>query len=127
MRAVRADAAGGAADAEILRNLNRDYIAAFKQSDVRRFGELLADDFLNTRPDGTLVDRAGFLAQVAQPPAVSNLDADDVRVRVLGDLAIIHARMPYTRPDGKAAAGRYTDIWERRQGRWVCVAAHVTG
>jgi ketosteroid isomerase-like protein len=125
MRPMRAEALEH--DTETLWQLNQDYLAAFRNSDVRRFGELLAEDFLNSRPDGSLVDRAGFLAQVAQPPRVSNLSADDVRIRVLGDFAIIHARMPYTRPDGQPAAGRYTDLWERRQGRWVCVAAHVTG
>jgi len=45
---------------------------------------------------------------------------------VLGEVSIIHARTTYKRPDGQAGAGRYTDIWERRQGRWLCVAAHVT-
>jgi len=29
-------------------------------------------------------------------------------------------------PDGRAGAGRYTDVWARRQGRWLAVSAHVT-
>lgn len=50
-----------------LRQLNEDYIAAVQTSNVRRFEEILADDFLNTNPDGSLVDRAGFLAQDRSP------------------------------------------------------------
>ena len=47
-------------------------------------------------------------------------------IRIFGDVAIIHARTTYTTADGRAASGRYTDIWARRDGRWLAVAAHVT-
>jgi ketosteroid isomerase-like protein len=58
--------------------------------------------------------------------AIKGLRPSDVRIRILGEIAIIHARTTYTRPDGQPGAGRYTDIWQRRDGRWQCVAAHVT-
>ena len=113
-------------DLETLQQLNREYIRSVRESDTRWFGENLADDFLNSNPDGSLVDRAGFLAQIARPFTLPGFDIEDVRIRVLGEVAIIHARTVYKKPDGQSAAGRYTDIWARRQGRWVCVAAHVT-
>ena len=113
-------------DIDILQKLNRDYINSVQLSDVRRFDEILADDFLNSNPDGSLVDRAAFLAQIAQPAKISNLEARDVRIRRIGDVAIIHGRTTYTTLDGQPASGRYTDVWARRQGRWLCVAAHVT-
>jgi ketosteroid isomerase-like protein len=108
-----------------LRKLNEDYISSVAARDVRRFEELLADDFLNTNADGTFVDRAQFLAQIAKPVTVSNLRCVDVLIRVMKDFAIIHARTTYLKPDGQPGAGRYTDIWALRDGRWVCVAAHV--
>ncbi len=114
------------ADVDSLRQLNRDYIRSVQTSDVRRFDEILAEDFLCSNPDGSLVDRAGFLAQTARPVTISKLEAHDVRVRIIGDVAIIHARTTYTMPDGRAGAGRYTDVWARRQGRWLAVSAHVT-
>jgi ketosteroid isomerase-like protein len=113
-------------DMPVLQALNRDYVASVQASDVRRFEQLLADDFLNSNPDGSLLDRAGFLAQIARPANVSGLQAHDVRIRMFGEVAIVHARTTYTRADGKPGAGRYTDIWARREGRWLCVAAHVT-
>lgn len=115
-----------ATDLDTLQELNRNYIRSVRTSDVRWFDEHLTADFLNSNPDGSLVDRAGFLAQIARQGPVSNLEAEDVHIRMLGEVAIIHARTTYERPDGQAGAGRYTDIWERRQGRWLCVAAHVT-
>ena len=124
--AAREPARAGADDLDTLQELNRNYIRSVRMSDVRWFEENLAQDFLNTNPDGSLVDRAGFLAQIARQGAVSNLEAEDVHVRMLGEVAIIHARTTYKKPDGEAGAGRYTDIWACRHGRWLCVAAHVT-
>jgi ketosteroid isomerase-like protein len=113
-------------DIDTLMELNRDYIQSVQHGDVRRFDEILADDFLCSNPDGSLVDRKAFLEQTAKPVTISNLEAHDVNVRLMGDFAIIHARTTYTRPDGQAGAGRYTDVWARRGGRWLAVSAHVT-
>ncbi len=113
-------------DLDSLLELNDDYIRSVQTSDVRRFDEILADDFLCSNPDGSLVDREGFLKQTALPVKISGLAAQDVNVRLLGDVAIIHARTTYTGPDGRPGSGRYTDVWARRQGRWLAVSAHVT-
>ena len=114
------------ADTVILRQLNQDFVRSVEQSDVRRFDEILADDFLNSNPDGSLVDRAEFLAQITRPAMISNLECHDVQIRIMGEIAIIHARTAYRKPDGEAGSGRYTDVWARRRGRWLCVSAHVT-
>jgi ketosteroid isomerase-like protein len=114
------------ADLEALDRLNADYIRSVQAMDVKRFEEILAEDFLCSNPDGSLVDRAGFLLQTAQPIQVSGLQARDVTIRVMGDVAIIHGRTAYTTADGRQALGRYTDVWARRGGRWLAVSAHVT-
>jgi len=112
-------------DVDVLEQLNQGYIDAVQHSDVGWFEQNLAEDFLNSNPDFTLVDREGFIGQIARPATISNLRAEDVRIRVLGDVAVIHGRTRYTKADGKEAAGRYTDVWARRKGHWLCVAAHV--
>jgi len=113
-------------DLDTLTALNRDYIASVQLGDVRRFDEILADDFLCSNPDGSLVDKRQFLEQTARPVTIAGLAALDVRVRILGDVAIIHARTSYATPAGEQRSGRYTDIWARRNGRWLAVSAHVT-
>jgi ketosteroid isomerase-like protein len=106
--------------------LNRDYINSVQNSDVKRFDEILADDFYCSNPDKSLVDRSGFLKQTAVPVTIRNLRADDVKIRVMGDFAIIHGRTSYTTADGQQAFGRYTDCWARQNGHWLAVSAHVS-
>jgi ketosteroid isomerase-like protein len=113
-------------DRETLEQLNHDYVRSVDQRDTAWFEKHLAPDFMNSNPDGTLVDRAAFLRQIAAGAGVSAIREHEVLIRLSGDLAIIHARTAYTKPDGKNGGGRYTDIWSRRDGRWLCVAAHVS-
>jgi ketosteroid isomerase-like protein len=113
-------------DIDELAALNRDYINSVQTMDVKRFDEILSDDFVCSNPDGTKIGRAAFLLQTARPIAIRSLEARDIDIRLMGDFAIIHARTTYTLPDGKSGQGRYTDIWARRNGKWLAVAAHVT-
>jgi ketosteroid isomerase-like protein len=111
---------------ELLHQLNRDYIKSVQTSDVRWFEANLANDFLNINADGSLVDRAGFLTQIAKPINLSSLAATEVRLRIIGDVAVINARTVYTKPDGQSGSRRYTDVWSRQQGRWLCISAQLT-
>jgi ketosteroid isomerase-like protein len=115
-----------ASDLANILDLNQAYIRSVQDGDVGRFAELLADDFLCSLPDGTLIDRQRFLERTAQPVTITGLEAHDVKVRLMDDVAIVHARTTYRTADGRPASGRYTDIWARRGGRWVAVSAHVT-
>lgn len=110
---------------ELLR-LNLDYVNSVQRSDARRFDEILAPDFYCSNPDGTLVDRAQFLKQTALPVTISGLVPEDVLIRIIGDVAIIHARTRYQTRDGETRNGRYTDVWAKQGGRWLAVSAHVT-
>ena len=115
-----------ATDQAILEALNREYIRSVSEADVRWFDANLSADFVNSNHDCSRLDRAGFLAQIGRGSTVKNLDIEDVLIRELGDVALIHARTTYVRADGQRGAGRYTDVWARRAGGWVCVAANVT-
>ena len=115
-----------ASEVEVLRDLNGHYIHSVVHSDVARFTEILADDFLCTNPDGSLIDKPQFLTQTAVPVSFTDFDVDDLRIRVLGDVAIVHGRTRFALKDGRRGRGQYTDVWEKRQDRWLAVSAHVT-
>ena len=84
-------------DHDILFALNTDYINSVQHSDVKRFDEILAPEFYCSNPDGSLIDRAAFLKQTAKPVTITNLKAEDVLIRIIGDFALIHARTAFTK------------------------------
>jgi len=94
--------------------------------DVDRFREILADDFLCSAADGSVLDKTQFLELTAGPRSLRYLGATDIRSRLFGDVAIIHAATTFTTMEGREGRGRYTDVWAKRDGVWRAVAAHVT-
>jgi ketosteroid isomerase-like protein len=109
-----------------LRDLNRNYVRSVDEADVAWFDANLATDFMNTNPDGALIDRKAFLAQIGRGSSVKNIREHDAVIRILGDFAIIHAATSYTTADSLQAHGRYTDCWAKQNGRWLAVSAHVS-
>ena len=105
-------------DIDALTALNRDYIHSVQHGDVRRFDEILAEDFLCSNPDGSLADKKQFLAQTARPVMISGLTAEDVRVRILGDVAIIHARIATSTPNVRCFGGTMRQAKAHTAGRF---------
>jgi ketosteroid isomerase-like protein len=112
-------------DLEILTQLNADFLASAQNGDVRRYEQILAEDFMASLPDFLLRDKKQFLDMMAAPRPFTELKADEVRIRLLGDFAIIHAHMTLRTADGVQRQGRYTDDWQRRDRKWLCVAANA--
>src|SRR5712691_13195333 len=106
-------------DLDTLRDLNLAYLDSVRAGDVERFRQILSEDFLCSLHDGTLLDKREFLEHTAKPRTLARLEADDVRIRLLGDVAIIHAATRYTTLAGQEGRGRYTDIWQKRDGVWL--------
>ncbi len=109
----------------VLAELNRNYVRSVDEADVAWFDANLARDFLNTNPDGSLIDRAAFLTQIGRGSTVKDIREHDVVIRIFDAHAIIHARTSYVKSDGSQGGGRYTDDWHIIDGRWQCVSAHV--
>jgi hypothetical protein len=114
-------------DKATLAALNRNYVRSVDEADTAWFDANLASEFMNTNPNGSLIDRAAFLAQIGRRSSFKAIHEQDVNIRLFGDFAIIHARTAYLKPEGTPGAGRYTDDWLSRDGRWQCVSAHVSG
>jgi ketosteroid isomerase-like protein len=113
-------------DRAILEKLNHEYVRSVQDKNVAWFDANLSSDFMNTASDGSLADRKTFLDQIAKGTGVSKIIEEDVLIRITGDTAIIHAATAFTTDDGASGRGRYTDIWQKQDGRWVCIAAHVS-
>lgn len=110
-------------DLAILEQLNNDYIHSDQFNDVERFREFLADDFI-IQIEGATRNRDEYLEYIAKPRPFKDLAVHDVNIRILSDVALIHARVTLTMlADGVAKEALYTDTYQKRDGTWVCVAA----
>ena len=110
-------------DLAVLEKLNLDYIHSDQFNDVKRFSEFLAEDFIIQTP-GVTRNRAEWLDYIAKPRPFKDLAVHDVNIRILSDVALIHARATYTMlADGVDQEALYTDTYQKREGTWVCVAA----
>ena len=113
-------------DHSVLTQLNIEYVQAVEERNPRWFEEHLAQDFTNTYADGSFADRAQFIERVARDSGISDRRLLEVMIRLLGDFAIIHARTLSRTAAAAEVFVRYTDIWARRDNRWVCVSAQLT-
>jgi ketosteroid isomerase-like protein len=127
-RTLESDLVAATGEAEVvatLHELNAHYIRAFVESDTTWYSENLSDDFVCTLADGRRIDRTEFLRRNAEGPGVTDVTYDEIDVRPLGDVALVHGVTHYVR-DGARASTRYTDVWQSRDGQWLAVAAQLT-
>jgi ketosteroid isomerase-like protein len=117
-------------DLDVLRELNENYVRAYREADVAWYDAHLAPDYVVVNSDGSYLDRARALAEFAEPSYavyMRSFPVGKVRIRRFGDIALIHAENAYERKDRRRGVNRYTDIWRRQaDGRWLCIAAHIT-
>jgi len=112
-----------AEDVAILEQLNIDFNNADQHNDVARFREILAEDFIMQLP-GSTRDREEFLDFISRPRPFKDLAVAKARVRILGDVALIHATSTFTiLATGEPAESLYTDVYQKRDGQWLCVSA----
>ena len=112
-----------AEDLAILTQLNVDYIRSDETSDAKRFSEFLSEDFITQTP-GVTRDRDEYLEYIAKPRPIKDIVLEDVKIRILSDVALIHGQVTYTIiSSGERQDALYTDIYQKREGTWLCVAA----
>ena len=116
-------------DDAVLVELNQNYVKAFREADVAWYDAHLTPDYVVTSSDGSFRDRAAALANFAKPTFATqfrSFPVGRVRVRRFDDVALVHAENAYELKDHRRGVSRYTDVWHRRDGRWLCIAAHIT-
>src|SRR3954447_5840507 len=92
-------------DVQAVTRLNGTYIECVVTADADRFATILAEDFVCSNPDGTLVDRDELLRRTRSAPPLQSMAIDEVRIRVIDTMAIVHARTTYVLGDGQKGAG----------------------
>ena len=117
------------ADESKLLALENAWNLAQLQHDDKALDSLVADSFVYTDYDGTVENKARFLADIRDPEYRATLMTNDgMKVYLYPNTAIVtgtyHARGTYR---GKAFdhTGRFTDTWILLNNTWQCVASHT--
>jgi ketosteroid isomerase-like protein len=126
-----------AIEAEI-KKLESDWAAAVMRHDAEAARNILADDLVLTYPDGNTGTKSSELADIAAGAMTAEQwEIADPRVTVLdADTAFITGRgvlknAKYKDPKSKTTVDvsgqyRFTDVYEKRNGKWQAVASHTT-
>lgn len=112
-----------------IRQLEGDIFAAIQRKDTKKLEGILADDFVYRNPLEGEVARAAFLAGLkAIPVEISAIWSEDMKVNVYGDVAVMtgtqKARTLEATGKEVLSATAFTDIFVRRNGRWLLALAH---
>jgi hypothetical protein len=97
--------------------------------DAKALNQLVPDTFVYTDYDGTVMNKAQFLADLKDPAYRATLMTnDDVKVYPYQNAAIVigtyHAKGTYKRQPFEHY-GRFTDMWIYENYKWQCVASHT--
>ncbi|MEU7205539.1 nuclear transport factor 2 family protein [Streptomyces sp. NPDC045470] len=107
-----------------------DWAAAVVSNDAARIGRFMADEWVIVSASGVAC-REDFLAVVESGElthSAMNL-VNQARVRVYGDTAVFTGRVTNTahyRGQSFDADEWTTDVFVKRDGRWLCVLSHIT-
>src|SRR6266852_8171236 len=106
---------------------------AWNQAQIHHYSKelnsLVSDAFVYTDYDGTVMNKAQFLADLKDPDYRASLIAnEDTRVISYPNAAIVvgtyHTKGTYKR-QAFEHYGRFTDTWLFQNNRWQCVASHT--
>jgi len=115
------------ADIDAIKQLNEEWIHNSVAGDPAVWRRIFADDFVLINPAGQKRTKADIINMPTQSVITAKVDTAEVQIH--GNIGLIHARCSFTmRTDGKETAGQtdYLDVYEKRNGRWWAIAAHVT-
>jgi ketosteroid isomerase-like protein len=121
-------------DEHILKQLEQDWLDAYRDGDAEKMGRILADDFVGRWGDGSTTDKRGTVEPVrtgAEKHSANQLV--ECKVRIYGDTAVVTGiQTEQSVLEGRDGSGTYsyTDIFVKRHGNWQIVASetkHVGG
>ena len=117
-----------ARDEREVTQLIKDLTEAVVKADVAFLERVLHEDYAHHRPRGAVENRAQYLEnRKARHVDFESLVADDIKVRVHGDTAVVTGR---STAKGKDQHGkiddqrRWTRVLVRRDGRWQFLHYH---
>jgi len=102
---------------------------AWKAGDCAGWGARLAPEWSVIHITGHIISRAEALELCKSPHSpIDSQKVDEIVVRPYGDSAVVTGRTTVVTGGASpvTVSLRFTDVFERRDGRWLVVASHAT-
>ena len=117
-------------DARQVTALENAWNQAEIEADASGLSLLLGDEFVYTDVDGSLKNRAQWLADVQKESLhYEQLGNQDQVVHIYGNTAIVtgvYRERIHLKGKSVVRRGRFTDTWMKQNGAWKCVASQAT-
>ncbi len=115
---------------QTIMQLEQDWANALLKADTAWTDGLVSDDYLLTDPEGNLITKAQSDADLKSGVMhFESFKLDSLTVHVHGDTAVAFGleteKSTYKGADSSGQY-RFTDVFAKRDGRWMAVATHVT-
>lgn len=105
--------------------------AALVKGDWDGLGALIADDVVHIHGNGSIEDKATYIAHISEKLTFLRVERPSLKVRVYGDTAIatgildqtVRLKGPETEISQSAAT---TQLWVKRDGNWLQASFQAT-
>lgn len=106
--------------------LEQSWAAAQKANDPSAIAPLLAENYIEVLPDGSLMNKSQVLDD-AKKSKYQTIELSDLKITSFGDTAIVVGTFDakHSDKDGKPLLDheRYVDTWRKMPGdKWQCIA-----
>ena len=109
----------------MVKQLERDWIAAQKAVNVDRLSQIVADDWAGLGTDGVTSTKKQFLDNVKSGASkVDSIEVGAMEVKVMGNVAVVQGSdTEKSSFKGKDTSGKWVwmDVFENRNGKWQAV------
>jgi ketosteroid isomerase-like protein len=116
-------------DEVALKQLEQDWLDAYRDGDADKMSKILADDFVGRWADGNTQTKQEQLTAIRTGEEKhSRNHLDECNVRIYGDTAVVTGtQTEQSVLEGRNGSGTYsyTDVFVRRDGRWQIVATET--
>jgi ketosteroid isomerase-like protein len=110
---------------EEIKRLDDEAREAFLRGDVATLQRLLSEDFVVTNPFNRVLGKRQVVEALESGRIKHSVYEREIEVlRLYGDTAVVMGRETVV-DEAYSKDRRYTEVWQRREGRWQMVARHA--
>lgn len=114
---------------ELLVQMEKDWAEATIKGAATAYDRILADDFISTSARGLVRNKAENIEGLRNDSGLKSINLSEMVVREYGDTAVLTGRALAKGEEKQSEYSlelRVTDTFVKREGRWKCVANHLS-